>query len=172
MKSKEFKYYNFQEILHFLSFDYKFTQTNKQYPFNKKPEDIMFSWGQILIPKTGIENLVQNKISDVNDQQQIKEIKMMYQIPFIVDGKTGIINQNLSLSFRYDKEYKYGDINKSIYEVAYFIIRNSRKTNDFYIISDDTIQTFMSEFVINNQYGIGATEVCSTHLEHLELRKG
>lgn len=67
----------------------------------------------------------------------------------------GVIAINVSLSFRYDKIYKYGDINKSIEEVCYAIIRNAKVTNDFYIIDDSYFGEFMSNFVMNNQWGIG-----------------
>ncbi len=117
------KYYGFNDILDFLCFNHKF-DTKDDYPFNRNPNDITFQWGQILIPKTGIREVVMNKISDIKDLP-IKEIVMEYQIPFILkDGKGyefGIINQDISLSFRYDKQYKYGDINKSIYETCFYI---------------------------------------------------
>lgn len=88
--------------------------------------------------------MVQNKISDIKEKP-ITEIKMMYQIPFTVDGRdgSGVINQNISLSFRYDKTYKYGDITKSIYECCFWILEHAIKTNDFYIISEGMVQDFL-----------------------------
>ena len=166
------KYYNFNDILDFLCFNYKF-DTKDGYPFNRNPEDITFQWGQILIPKTGIREVVMNKISDIKDLP-IKEIVMEYQIPFILnDGKEyefGIINQDLSLSFRYDKQYKYGDINKSIYETCFYIYDNAMMTNDFYILSDDNIFPFMSYYVIDNQWGIGRTTVSHTPKEKYKFK--
>ena len=50
---KEIKYHNFQDILKFLSFDYKF-DTKDGYPFNHDPKNIVFAWGQIIIPEYGI----------------------------------------------------------------------------------------------------------------------
>lgn len=160
---EEKKYYNLKGILDFLGFEYNFERA-KTYPFTKNRKDITFSWGQILIPKTGIREVVQNKISDI-DELPIKEIHMMYQVPFKVETKKGsdigVINQNISLTFRYDKTHKYGEINKSIYEVCYYILENSRVTNDFYIITDDALFTFFSFYIIDNQWGIGALEVSS-----------
>ena len=160
----EYKYYSFQKILEFLGFDYEFENENRNYPFNRGKEEVTFSWGQILIPKYGIREIVQNKISDIKETP-ITELKMMYQIPFLVDGKVGIINKNISLSFRYDKQYKYGDITKSIYECCFWILENSTRTNDFYVIKEDMVQDFFSYCVINNQWGLGSLEVCSSPQE-------
>jgi hypothetical protein len=162
MKSEE-KYYNFQEILKFLNFDYEFEKKDR-YPFNAKKEDVTFSWGQIIIPKYGIWDMVNNKISN-NQEKPISEIKMMYVIPFCETSKENIkcgsVNKNISLTFRYDKEYKYGDVTKSIYEVCFWILEHAIKTNGFYIITDDMVQEFMSYCVINNQWGLGSLTVCS-----------
>lgn len=158
---KEEKYYSFQDILNFLSYDFKFDTKSYGYPFTKGRGNVTFSWGQILIPKTGILEMVQNKISDINERP-LSEINMMYQIPYSVENKDGsvdfgIINENISLSFRYDKTYKYGDISKSIYEVCFAILQMSKATNDFYIIDDDCVQEFFSYYICNNQWGLGST---------------
>ena len=159
----EMKYYDFKDILKWLGFDYKFNQDNPKYPFNRGKDQVTFCWGQVIIPKAGIREMVQNKISDIKDKP-IHEIKMMYQIPFFVDGRTGVVNQNISLSFRYDKEWKYGDITKSIYECCFWILEHAEETNDFYIIKD-TVQEFFSYCVINNQWGLGAINICSSPCE-------
>lgn len=167
----EEKYYNFQDILRFLGIEREFESKEKRYPFNMGKEKVEFSWGQILIPKYGIREMVKNKIYDI-PENPLFEIKMMYQMPFRVEGKSGsgIINKNISLTFRYGKEYKYGNINKSIYEVCFFVLENGIKTNDFYIITEDVIHEFMSYFVINNQWGLGAMKVCSTVSEKLKVK--
>lgn len=161
MKKKE--YYALDDILNWMDIDYEFEQS-KSYPFTRGKENVKFGWGQILIPKYGIRQTIQNKVSDIKEIP-IKEIKMMYQLPFMVTGTRGpgcgIINQNISLSFRYDKEWKYGDVTKSIYEVCFAILECAKETNDFYIIDEDYLFNFMSNFVINNQYGLGALEVVS-----------
>ena len=108
--------------------------------------------------------MVQNKVSDIKEKP-ITEIKMMYQVPFLVDNSPGVINKNISLSFRYDKEYKYGDITKSIYECCFWILEHAIRTNDFYVIKDDMVQEFFSYCVINNQWGLGSLEVCSSPCE-------
>lgn len=160
---KDEKYYDFQDILRFLGIKHEFEKKGKTYPFNRGKEKVEFSWGQILIPKYGIREMVKNKVSDISEKP-ISKILMMYQIPFKVEEEngSGIINKNISLTFRYDKEFKYGDVNKSIYEVCFFILERGIRTNDFYIITDDSIHEFMSWFVINNQCGLGAMNVCST----------
>lgn len=167
---KEEKYYNFQDILKFLGFDYEFEKKDKQYPFHRGKDNVHFSWGQIIIPKYGIWEMVNNKISDINESP-IYEINMIYNIPFyeVNNDKTncGVISKNISLSFRYDKQYKYGDINRSIYEVCFWILEHSRRTNDFYIITDDMVQEFMSYCVINNQWGLGSLVVCSPCVEKM-----
>lgn len=161
------KYYSFQDILNFLGFDYKFSsKSGYEYPFTRDPKNVIFSWGQILIPKFGIRKTVQNKISDI-EEIPLNEITMMYQIPFVVvdnrNRKTldrlqcGIVNQDISLGFRYDKQYKYGDITKSIYEVCYYITEHAVETNEFFIIPYDFINDFFSYYIIPNQWGIGAT---------------
>ena len=161
---EEKKYYGFQDILKFLSFDYEFEKPNAKYPFSRGKENVVFSWGQVLIPKYGIMQMVQNKISDIKEKP-IEEIKMMYQIPFVVEGKAGVINKNISLSFRYDKEYKYGEITKSIYECCFWILEHSIRTNDFFIIKEDMVQDFFSYCVIDNQWGLGSLEICSAPQE-------
>ena len=161
---EEIKYYGFKDILKFLSFDYEFEKTNRHFPFNRDRDDVTFSWGQVLIPKYGIREMVQNKVSDIKEKP-ITEIKMMYQVPFLVDNSPGVINKNISLSFRYDKEYKYGDITKSIYECCFWILEHAIRTNDFYVIKDDMVQEFFSYCVINNQWGLGSLEVCSSPCE-------
>lgn len=166
----EVKYYNFKDILKFIGIDYEYTAKDRKYPFNWNKEDIKFSWGQILIPKHGIQEMVQNKISDIKECP-IKEIKMMYQIPFVLDGKTGIINKDISLSFRYDKEFKYGKITKSIYECCFWILQHSKKTNEFYIITDDMIFEFFNEYIIHNQWGLGALSVSAPVNEKYEETK-
>ena len=169
----EKKYYNLSGILKFLGFDYQF-ERKSDYPFNRNPENIEFSWGQILIPKKGIKEMVQNKISDINERP-LKELVMMYQIPFIEKSKndtsyhTGVINQDITLSFRYDKEYKYGDINKSIYECCFYILENAARTNDFFIISDDVLFDFFSYYIIDNQWGIGRITVSSPPQEKYKV---
>ena len=160
----EEKYYDFQNILKFLSFDYEFENKNRKYPFNRGKEEVTFSWGQILIPKYGIREIVQNKISDIKETP-ITELNMMYQIPFLVDGEVGVINKNISLSFRYDKQYKYGTITKSIYECCFWILEHATSTNDFYVIKDCLVQEFFSYCVIDNQYGLSPMVVCSSHNE-------
>lgn len=164
--SREEKYYNFQSILKFLGFDCEFIRS-EEYPFTKGKENVYFSWGHIIIPKYGIWEMVKNKISDIKEEP-ISEINMIYNIPFYEDAKCGVISKNISLTFRYDKEYKYGDINKSIYEVCFWILEHSIRTNDFYIITDEMIQEFMSYFVINNQWGLGSLKVCSPCMEKME----
>lgn len=156
----EQKYYNFQDILDFLSFDYEFEKPHRVFPFNRGGKKVVFSWGQILIPKEGIKQMVQNKISDIKEKP-IEQIVMMYQIPFFIEEKCGVINKNISLSFRYDKQYKYGDITKSIYECCFWILEHAIRTNDFYIISGDLVQEFFSYYIIDNQYGLGSLTVCS-----------
>lgn len=155
----EKKYYVFKDILDFLGFKYKFEHKD-EYPFNRDPKNITFSWGQILIPKYGIREMVQNKVSD-NNAKPINEIVMMYQILFMIQNKDkldrcGMLNQDISLSFRYDKEYKYGTINKSIYEVCFYVLEHAIETNDFFIITDDYLFDFFSAYIIDNQWGLGA----------------
>ena len=167
-------YYSFRTILEtFLNFDYEFTRKNPEYPFNRKPEQIRFFWGQIIIPKYGIREVVQNKVSDIpSSSNPINRINMLYQIPFKEydrDNGVGVINRNISLSFRYDKTYKYGDITKSIEEVCFWILEHAVKTNDYYIITDDDVFTFLSYFVIENQYGLGATVITSNPGEEFKI---
>ena len=108
--------------------------------------------------------MVQNKISDIKDIP-IAEIKMMYQIPFLADKGVGLINQDILLSFRYDKQSEYGNITKSIYECCFWILEHATKTNDFYVIKDYLVQEFFSYCVIDNQYGLSPIVVCSSHNE-------
>lgn len=164
---EEKKIYSFKEILEFLGYDYEF-EKHKVYPFNRGRKNVTFSWGQILIPRTGIREVVQNKISDIKELP-LKEINMVCQIPFKVENKVGtdfgMINHNISLTFRYDKEWKYGDVNKSIYETCFCILEQAAKLNDFFIIGSDYFHEFFSYYIIDNQYGLGAMTICSSPSE-------
>lgn len=170
---EERTYYVLDDILDWLGFEDKFKRGKHEYPFNQGKENVQFSWGQVLIPKDGIRETVQNKISDIKELP-ISEIHMMYQIPFKAvnrrdlsegikdwgkDISTGTINQDIDLTFRYDKQFKYGDITKSIYEVCFYILSVAKETNNFFIIGCDDIFTFMSYYVMPNQWGIGATHI-------------
>lgn len=154
------KYYVLDDIFDWLGFDYKFKEKKSDYPFNRKKENLRFSWGQITIPKAGIRETVMSRIKG-ESKPAIKELNMLYQIPYIdmtrKEPKAGVINQDISLSFRYDKEYKYGEVTKSIYEVCMYILDHAEFTNDYYIISGTEVFDFMSHYVINNQWGIGRT---------------
>ena len=162
---EEVKYYNFEEMIKWLNFAYFL---RKEYPFNRNDlTNIKCNWGMILIPKKGIDEVIQNKISDKETKDQLKEIVMMYQLPYEYQGHIGIINKNISLTFRYDKEFKYGDINKSIAEVCYYIEKHAKETNDFYIIYSDFVFDFMSYYVINNQWGLGAEYIDNSPMENL-----
>lgn len=163
----ELKYYNFQDILKFIGVDYEFEKEHREYPFNRGKENVVFSWGQVLIPKYGIKEIVQNKVSDIKEMP-ISEIKMMYQIPFCVTGQCGLINKDICLSFRYDKEYKYGNVTASIYECCFWILEYAHRTNNFYIIKDDMVHEFFSRCVINNQCGLSSMEICSSVNEKFE----
>lgn len=168
MKQNEDKYYSFQDILKFIGFDYEFNKKNPEFPFWKGRENVEFSWGQILIPKNGIREMVKNKIADINEKP-LSEINMIYSIPYrTYNNRFGAIYQNISLTFRYDKQYKYGDINKSIYEVCFFILERAIKTNDFYIITCDDVQQFMSYYIMNNQCGLGRMVIASSPSEYMK----
>lgn len=166
----------FQEVLDFLSFDYKFDSKKSDYPFNKNREDVTFAWGQLCIPKLGIRETVQNKISDI-ESIPIDGLQMLYQIPFVWEPQNdvvcfGIVNENISLTFRYDKEYKYGSITKSIFECCFFIIDRATETNDFYILEDEALMQFFREYIIPNQWGLGSTHTTSGLREkyHAEMK--
>lgn len=162
---EDYKFYNTVEILDFLGIKYDFENNEgKQYPFKDKPSDIIFNYGYITIPRAGIEKIIQNKISDKDYHNILDEIKMLVHIPFYCKRtkNTGTIIVNVTVGFRYDKEYKYGDVNKSLPELCYTIEKYGRKTNDFYIINDDNINYFMSNYVMGTQWGIGAMEVVTS----------
>ena len=161
----EYKYYNTAEILDFLGLALKFeSDSYKDYPFEENLKDMIFGYGYITIPKEGIEKVVQNKISNKEYNNILDEIKMLVHIPFYCKRTEnfGNIIVNLTIGFRYDKQYKYGDITKSLPEVCYAIEKWGKKTNDFYIIDEDYINEFMSNYVMDNQWGIGATRITSS----------
>lgn len=168
METDELKFYNFEDYTKFLGFYYFL---RKEFPFNVKDyENIKCNWGTIIIPKKGIDETIQNKISDIEDKP-LEEIVMLYQLSYEYKGSIGLINKEISLSFRYDKQYKYGDINKSIEEVCYYIKEHSKRLNDFYIIYSDYIHEFLSYFVINNQYGLGREYIDNSPVENLGFLK-
>lgn len=161
----EQKYYNTIEILDFLGIKWNFeSEEVREYPFRDKPSDIIFNCGYITIPRKGIEKIIQNKISDKEYRDILDEIKMLVHIPFYNKRtkNTGTIIVNVTVGFRYDKEYKYGDVTKTLPEICYTIEKWAKKTNDFYIINEDYMHEFMSYFVIPTQWGIGAMEIISS----------
>lgn len=170
------KYYCFNEILKFIDIPHDFERA-KEYPFTRGVDNVSFSWGQIIIPKQGIRETILSKLklSKLEDSKDcpLKKIVMLYQVPFKVEwkhgGDIGVINQNISLSFRYDKEWKYGDINKNIYETCFYILDHAKESNDFFIITDEWIQEFFSYYIIDNQYGLGAKYISSPCVAKLEL---
>lgn len=158
------KYYNFNDIMKFLNFAYFLKD---EYPFNRnKPEDIITTWGTLIIPRQGIEDTIKARLAG-EEKMPLNELTMLYQIPFVYEGKPGIINKNISLTFRYDKTYKYGDINKHIAECCYFIEKYSKRMNDFYILDNEFLFEFMSYYVIDNQWGLGSEHVSSSPTENL-----
>ena len=162
---EDYKFYNMVQILDFLGIKYNFENNEgKQYPFKDKPSDIIFNYGYITIPREGIEKIIQNKISDKDYNGIIEEIKMLVHIPFYCKRtkNTGTIIVNVTVGFRYDKEYKYGDVTRTLPEVCYAIEKYGKKINDFYIINEDYFHEFMSYFVISTQWGIGAMQVISS----------
>lgn len=165
------KYYCFNEILKFIDIPDDFERA-KEYPFTRGVDNVSFSWGQIIIPKQGIRETILSKLTD-SENCPLKKIVMLYQVPFKVEGKhgsdIGVINQNISLGFRYDKEWKYGDINKNIYETCFYILDHAKESNDFFIITDEWIQEFFSYYIIDNQYGLGAKYISSPCVAKLEL---
>lgn len=160
---EEFKFYNTAQILDFLGIKYKFNdEEDKNYPFAENLNDLAFNYGYITVERQSIENEIQNKISSNGEyRSDLEEIKMLYHVPFYNKRteNTGTIMVNLSLTFRYDKTYKYGDINKSLPEVCYAIQKYGIKTNDFFVIGVDNIHYFISNYIMNNQWAIGSTIV-------------
>lgn len=166
-----FKFYSQNEILEFLGIidDFKNAEKyNKPYPYKDNLEDLVFNYFYITIPKQGIHQAVQDKISQKYNNEiavsALNEINMLVHIPFYCERtkNTGCFIVNLTIRFRYDKTYKYGDITKSLPEVCYAIERHAKELNDFYILNEYYATEFMSNFVMHNQWAIGATEIIST----------
>lgn len=60
---------------------------------------------------------------------------MIYSIPFRVNDESfGSVYKDISLTFKYDKQFKYDDITKSIYEVCFWILDKAIETNDFILL--------------------------------------
>lgn len=171
MSNEEKKYYTQEDLIGFLGIKFNFEYERKRdYPYWLKLEDLQFMWGRVVIPKGDIHEIVSSKIQD-KEYTGKKELKMLFELPFKViggndnvKGKIGIISVNIGLSFRYDKEYKYGDINHSLAEVCYYIEQHSKQTNDFYFIEDENVSDFMSYLVIDNQCWVGRDTVYSSVL--------
>ena len=172
---EEKKYYNFEDIMEWLNFEYFLRD---KFPFKRGDyENIKAGWGMLIIPREGIEETVEIALNNINkpfEKEQkypLKEISMIYQIPFTYNDSLGIINKNISLTFRYDKEYKYGDINKNIAECCYAIIKYGKRMNDFYIIEGEYLFNFMSDYIINNQWGLGCENLTTFVTKDLSCLK-
>ena len=150
--SKEVKYYDFVEILKKLNLYHEFNNKHEYLPqvFNHKIEEFDFSWGEIIIPKKGIRETVTNVLS-ISKKTEIllDELKFLWIIPYkldkvspITNGKIstyGNIYQNISLTFRYDKIWKWGEITNSIEECCFFILEYAKDVGDFYVITGKTM---------------------------------
>ncbi len=165
---EETKYYNFENTVKWLNFAYFLRD---EFPFKRKDlENIKTGWGMLIIPRKGIEETIKAKLGD-NEEMPLREIVMLFQLPFTYKDSLGVISKNISLTFRYDKTYKYGEINKNIAECCYFIQKYSKQMNDFYILDNEFIFDFMSYYVINNQWGLGAETISTFVVEDLSCLK-
>lgn len=165
---EETKYYNFKDLMKWLNFAYFLRD---EYPFKRKDlENIKAGWGMLIIPRKGIEETIEAKLSG-NEEMPLKKISMLYQIPFTYNDKPGVISKNIDLTFRYDKTYKYGEINKNIAECCYFIQKYSKRMNDFYILDNEFVFEFMSYYVIDNQWGLGSETISTFVTEDLSCLK-
>lgn len=171
----ESRYYNINEIFDFLGITREFESKCPVFPFNYGVDKVKFGWGNIVIPKEGIRTTIINKLKDIH--LCINEINMMYCIPFIVTNygrkegelKTGCLYKNISITFDYAHQWKYGDIEKSIYETCFYIYECGTATNDFYLIQNACVQEFLSYYVINNQYGLGSLRIGSEPIFSITL---
>lgn len=162
IKMEEKKYYTEKDLIKFLGIKNMFdSEGKKEFPYFLNIEDLDFMWPRVVIPKGDIHEIVLAKIQD-REYKGERKLKMLVELPYRVikegtnhNNKLGIISVEVGLTFRYDKEYKYGDINHSLAEVCYYIERNARETSYFYFIEDDTVFNFMSYYVIDNQWWIG-----------------
>ena len=163
--SKEVKYYGFEEILKKLNLYHDFNNKHEYLPqvFNHKIEEFDFSWGEIIIPKKGIRETVMNALSK-NAEKILDELKFLWIIPYKLDkispitkreiSTYGNIYHNISLTFRYDKTWKWGEITNTIEECCFFILEYAKDIGDFYIITGkDNVQDFINQVIIPNQYG-------------------
>ncbi len=164
----EKKYYNFEEMIKWMNFAYFLRD---KYPFNRKDlENIKVGWGMLVIPRKGIEDTIKAQLRG-DEVLPLKEIHMLFQLPFVYNNDPGVINKNISLTFRYDKEYLHGDINKNIGECCYFIDKWATKHNDFYILDNEMLFEFMSYYVIDNQWALGKESVSNLPTENLGFLK-
>lgn len=163
--SKEVKYYGFEEILKKLNLYHDFNNKHEYLPhvFNHKIEEFDFSWGEIIIPKKGIRETVMNALSK-NTEKILDELKFLWIIPYKLDKISPITKQeistygniyhNISLTFQYDKTWKWGEITNTIEECCFFILEYAKDIGDFYIITGkDNVQDFINQVIIPNQYG-------------------
>ena len=120
----------------------------------------------LIIPSEGIEDTIEAKLGD-KEKMPLNEIVMLFQLPFIYKDSLGIISKNISLTFRYDKEFLYGEINKNIAECCYFIDKYGKRMNDFYILDNEFLFDFMSYYVINNQWGLGSENISTFVVDNL-----
>ena len=175
MKNNIEEWKNTAKILDFLGIKYEFEREgDKKYPFCRGIENIQFFTPYITISQKGIEQVVLNKLSDEENledrKNEIEEIEMLIHIPYLIKNENEVSNLvvNVSLSFRYDKTYKYGDIRKSKAEVCYAIMKYARKTNDFYVLDSMNFNDFMSYYVMSNQWGIGTMLIIETLQENID----
>ncbi len=165
---EEKKYYSAEQILRFLGLDYEFEKKNRDYPFNRGFENVELQWPNITIPKGNIEKALWNKVRGINNDFK-SEINMLVQVPFKTKmGDIGVIHVDLSLEWRYDKQFKYGDITTTFEEVCLYIFDRATRSNHYYIIGSEWGLDFMSYYVIPNQWGKGRLTVSSACMVSLQ----
>ena len=141
-------------------------------PYSKETiekEEVLVQWPSIIIPREGIEKMIQDKISD-KPLDSFKELKMLVEIPYMIKGsdRFGIWHKNVSIEWRGDKCWKYGDITKSRPEFAYYIESHALKTNDYYILSGTNSLDFIRDYIMKNQWGLGSSQDVTQPADNLD----
>jgi len=141
---------NHLKILKFLNIA---RELEKEIPVTAGKE-LTISWCQVTIPNQGINKLVQAKIDD-EQYSGLDELAMLVQVTVTWGHKkSALVTVPVKMKWRGDKEYKYGDITKSKAQFAYYIQRNSRELLDYWFMYPEAAITFLTDYVMTNQYGI------------------
>ena len=138
------EYYNINDIFNILGITREFEHKCPEFPFNYGADKVKFGWGNIIIPKNGIRKTILNKLKDESSDLDLKEINMMYSIPFIVSDYGHIkgsvlvlitvINGNMVILKSRSTKYVFIFMNMELRQMIFISYKMTMYRNSYHIM--------------------------------------